>query len=196
MITLYNICFNHIFLIQQTKEKISHTKFPQVSQAPNLTDSPALRRSLFSNIPPTSQCVLIYAIPHVTSYCSGCCFLDLSYFLFIIPNWCILVTSYDHNRSPIFTTCCSFIAISVNFMLHNEMSANQLTDELRKQLKWKLSNITPAIVKRCARWICLTNNTLIVKHSKNELILVRLDFDFLFSNSGFRLMRKTCSDWG
>lgn len=77
-----------------------------VSQAPNLTDSPALRRSLFSNIPPT-----------------------------------------------------------INFMLHNEMSANQLTDELRKQLKWKLSNITPAIVKRCA------------------------------SNSGFRLMRKTCQDW-
>jgi hypothetical protein len=36
-------------------------------------------------------------------------------------------------------------------MLHNEMSAHQLTDELRKQLKWKLSNITPAIVKRCAR---------------------------------------------
>lgn len=77
-----------------------------VSQAPNLTDSPALRRSLFSNIPPT-----------------------------------------------------------INFMLHNEMSANQLTEELRKQLKWKLSNITPAIVKRCA------------------------------SNSGFRLMRKTCQDW-
>jgi len=77
-----------------------------VSQAPNLTDSPALRRSLFSNIPPT-----------------------------------------------------------INFMLHNEMSAHQLTDDLRKQLKWKLSNITPAIVKRCA------------------------------SNSGFRLMRKTCSDW-
>jgi len=77
-----------------------------VSQAPNLTDSPALRRSLFSNIPPT-----------------------------------------------------------INFMLHNETSAHQLPDVLRKQLKWKLSNITPAIVKRCA------------------------------SNSGFRLMRKTCNDW-
>jgi len=77
-----------------------------VSQVPNLTDSPALRRSLFSNIPPT-----------------------------------------------------------INFMLHNETSAHQLPEDLRKQLKWKLSNITPAIVKRCA------------------------------SNSGFRLMRKTCNDW-
>jgi len=82
-------------------------KLAWVSQAPNLTDSPALRRSLFPNIPPT-----------------------------------------------------------INFMLHNEMSAHQLPDDLRKHLKWKLSNITPAIVKRCA------------------------------GNSGFRLMRKTCTDWG
>lgn len=54
---------------------------------------------------------------------------------------------------------------TINFMLHNEVSSNQLPDELRKQLKWRLSNITPAIVKRCA------------------------------SNTGFRLMRKTCIDW-
>ena len=64
----------------------------KISQNPTLTDSPALKQSLFPHIPPT-----------------------------------------------------------INFMLHNEMSANQLTDDLRKQLKWKLSNITPAIVKRCAR---------------------------------------------
>merc|ERR1719228_2148038 len=95
------------FSLEGVSQQGEPVKKAWVSQAPNLTDSPALRRSLFSNIPPT-----------------------------------------------------------INFMLHNEMSANQLTDELRKQLKWKLSNITPAIVKRCA------------------------------SNSGFRLMRKTCSDWG
>merc|ERR550519_102943 len=52
-----------------------------------------------------------------------------------------------------------------NFMLHNEISSVQLPDELRKQLKWKLSTITPAIVKRCA------------------------------SNTGYRLMRRTCTDW-
>jgi len=77
-----------------------------VAKAPNLTDSPALRRSLFSNIPPT-----------------------------------------------------------INFMLHNETSAHQLPDVIRRLLKWRLSTITPAIVKRCA------------------------------SNSGFRLMRRTCLDW-
>ena len=65
----------------------------QISQNPTLTDSPALRQSLFSNIPPT-----------------------------------------------------------INFMLHNEMSAHQLHNDLRKHLKWKLSSITPAIVKRCARY--------------------------------------------
>lgn len=54
---------------------------------------------------------------------------------------------------------------TINFMLHNEVSSNQLPDELRKQLKWRLSTITPAIVKRCA------------------------------SNTGFRLMRRTCNDW-
>jgi len=81
-------------------------KLEWISQTPNLTDSPALRQSLFSHIPPT-----------------------------------------------------------INFMLHNEMSANQLHTDLRKHLKWKLSTITPAIVKRCA------------------------------SNSGFRLMKKNCQDW-
>ena len=64
----------------------------KTSQTPTVTDSPALRQSLFSNIPPT-----------------------------------------------------------INFMLHNEMSAHQLHTDLRKHLKWKLSSITPAIVKRCAR---------------------------------------------
>jgi tubulin polyglutamylase TTLL4 len=40
-----------------------------------------------------------------------------------------------------------------------------LPAELRKQLRWKLSNITPAVVKR------------------------------VVTNSGFRLMRKNCSEW-
>ena len=64
----------------------------KISQNPTLTDSPALKQSLFSHVPPT-----------------------------------------------------------INFMLHNEMSAHQLHNDLRKHLKWKLSTITPAIVKRCAR---------------------------------------------
>jgi len=81
-------------------------KHAWISQNPTLTDSPALKQSLFSHVPPT-----------------------------------------------------------INFMLHNEMSAHQLDNDLRKHLKWKLSTITPAIVKRCA------------------------------SNSGFRLMRKNCLDW-
>jgi len=81
-------------------------KHAWISQNPTLTDSPALKQSLFSHIPPT-----------------------------------------------------------INFMLHNEMSAHQLHNDLRKHLKWKLSSITPAIVKRCA------------------------------SNSGFRLMRKNVADW-
>lgn len=81
-------------------------KHAWISQNPTLTDSPALKQSLFPNIPP-----------------------------------------------------------SINFMLHNEMSDHQLHNDLRKHLKWKLSSITPAIVKRCA------------------------------SNSGFRLMRKNVADW-
>jgi len=90
----------------ESKEAAVKKKHAWISQTPNLTDSPALRQSLFSNIPPT-----------------------------------------------------------INFMLHNETSAHQLHTDLRKHLKWKLSTITPAIVKRCA------------------------------SNSGFRLMRKNCTDW-
>ena len=43
---------------------------------------------------------------------------------------------------------------------------NDLPAELRKLLRWKLSNITPAVVKK------------------------------VVTNSGFRLMRKTCSEWG
>eukprot|EP00090_Calanus_glacialis_P043063 TRINITY_DN7623_c0_g1_i2.p1 TRINITY_DN7623_c0_g1~~TRINITY_DN7623_c0_g1_i2.p1 ORF type:complete len:740 (-),score=223.94 TRINITY_DN7623_c0_g1_i2:33-2252(-) len=90
----------------ETSKEAVKTKLAWISQTPNLTDSPALRQSLFSHVPP-----------------------------------------------------------AINFMLHNEMSAHQLHTDLRKHLKWKLSTITPAIVKRCA------------------------------SNSGFRLMRKNCTDW-
>jgi len=90
----------------ETTKEVAKRKLAWTSQTPNLTDSPALRQSLFSHIPP-----------------------------------------------------------AINFMLHNETSAHQLHTDLRKHLKWKLSTITPAIVKRCA------------------------------SNSGFRLMRKNCTDW-
>ena len=96
----------------------------QISQNPTLTDSPALRQSLFSNIPPT-----------------------------------------------------------INFMLHNEMSAHQLHNDLRKHLKWKLSSITPAIVKRCARYC--------VKYFPFLPFFTKISC----SNSGFRLMRKNVADW-
>jgi len=89
-----------------TQDNTVPRKHAWISQNPTLTDSPALKQSLFPNIPP-----------------------------------------------------------SINFMLHNEMSDHQLHNDLRKHLKWKLSSITPAIVKRCA------------------------------SNSGFRLMRKNVADW-
>jgi len=102
-------CSNTPSLIGESAEAVKEAlkkKQAWISQTPNLTDSPALRQSLFPNIPPT-----------------------------------------------------------INFMLHNETSAHQLDNDLRKHLKWKLSTVTPAIVKRCA------------------------------SNSGFRLMRKNCTDW-
>ena len=53
----------------------------------------------------------------------------------------------------------------INFVHHNEVPEMTLPAELRKQLRWKLSNITPAVVKR------------------------------VVTNSGFRLMRKNCSEW-
>ena len=107
--------WNQNFVLIYTNEQ----RILQVSQAPNLTDSPALRRSLFSNIPPTSK-----------------------------PSWYLIFVLVLLRYSVSWSLTLS---LAVNFMLHNEMSANQLTDDLRKQLKWKLSNITPAIVKRCAR---------------------------------------------
>merc|ERR1719189_416383 len=54
----------------------------------------------------------------------------------------------------------------MNFVHHNEVSVSSLPAELRKLLRWKLSNITPAVVKK------------------------------VVTNSRFRLMRKTCSEWG
>ena len=36
------------------------------------------------------------------------------------------------------------MSLAVNFMLHNEMSAHQLHNDLRKSRKWKLFTITIA----------------------------------------------------
>ena len=83
-----------------------------------------------------------------------------------------------------------FHAIAVNFMLHNEMSANQLTDELRKQLKWKLSNITPAIVKRCARWICPTNEDNWIENHPKYLSSVEMNLWFCFQQLRFSTDEK------
>ena len=55
---------------------------------------------------------------------------------------------------------------TITFVHHNEVSETPLPAEVRKHLRWKLSNITPAVVKR------------------------------IVTNSGYRLMRRTCTEWG
>jgi len=69
------------------------------------------------------------------------------------------------NSNPLRASLFPNIPPTINFMLHNEISARELPDNIRKLMKWKLSTITPAIVKRTT------------------------------SNSGYRLMRKNCVDW-
>jgi len=68
---------------------------------------------------------------------------------------------------PLRRSLFSNVPPTINFVHHNEVSETPLPAEVRKHLRWKLSNITPAVVKR------------------------------IVTNSGFRLMRKSCSsDWG
>lgn len=82
----------------------------------------------------------------------------------VAPKWLTFTPTLTDSpalRRPLFSN----VSPSINFMAHNEISAHQLPENVRKLLKWKLSTITPAIVKRTT------------------------------SNSGYRLMRKTCTDW-
>merc|ERR1719193_2961001 len=82
----------------------------------------------------------------------------------IAPKWLTFTPALTDSpalRRPLFSN----VSPTINFMAHNEISAHQLPENVRKLLKWKLSTITPAIVKRTT------------------------------SNSGYRLMRKTCTDW-
>eukprot|EP00095_Tigriopus_kingsejongensis_P001801 maker-scaffold10_size831480-snap-gene-0.19 protein:Tk01801 transcript:maker-scaffold10_size831480-snap-gene-0.19-mRNA-1 annotation:"tubulin polyglutamylase ttll4" len=67
---------------------------------------------------------------------------------------------------PLRRSLFSHVPPSLNFVHHNEVPATPLPAELRKNLRWKLSTITPAVVKR------------------------------VVTNTGFRLMRKSCSEWG
>lgn len=73
-------------------------------------------------------------------------------------------TSIKPLRRSLFTN----VPPSITFMHHNEVPEVPLPAEVRKHLRWKLSNITPAVVKR------------------------------VVANSGFRLMRKSgCgTEWG
>ena len=70
------------------------------------------------------------------------------------------------SAPPLRRSLFSHVPPTINFVHHNEVSVVSLPAELRKLLRWKLSNITPAVVKK------------------------------VVTNSGFRLMRKTCSEWG
>lgn len=70
------------------------------------------------------------------------------------------------TEPPLKRSLFSHVPPSINFVHHNEVPETPLPADLRKNLRWKLSTITPAVVKK------------------------------VVTNSGFRLMRKTCSEWG
>lgn len=70
------------------------------------------------------------------------------------------------SAPPLRRSLFSNVPPTINFVHHNEVSVVSLPAELRKLLRWKLSAITPAVVKK------------------------------VVTNSGFRLMRKTCTEWG
>ncbi len=71
-----------------------------------------------------------------------------------------------NTEPPLKRSLFSHTPPSINFVHHNEVPETPLPAELRKNLRWKLSNITPAVVKK------------------------------IVTNSGFRLMRKNCTEWG
>ncbi len=71
-----------------------------------------------------------------------------------------------NTEPPLRRSLFPHVPPSINFVHHNEVPETPLPAELRKNLRWKLSNITPAVVKK------------------------------VVTNSGFRLMRKSCSEWG
>merc|ERR1719400_2902063 len=80
--------------------------------------------------------------------------------------WAINTALVQVQAPPLRRSLFSNVPPTMNFVHHNEVSVSSLPAELRKLLRWKLSNITPAVVKK------------------------------VVTNSGFRLMRKTCSEWG
>ena len=80
--------------------------------------------------------------------------------------WAINTALVQISAPPLRRSLFSNVPPTINFVHHNEVSVSSLPAELRKLLRWKLSNITPAVVKK------------------------------VVTNSGFRLMRKTCSEWG
>merc|ERR1719225_2154891 len=83
-----------------------------------------------------------------------------------VNAWAINTALVQISTPPLKRSLFSNVPPTINFVHHNEVSVVSLPAELRKLLRWKLSNITPAVVKR------------------------------VVTNSGFRLMRKTCTEWG
>lgn len=82
------------------------------------------------------------------------------------PPWTLSTPLVQISAPPLKRSLFSNVPPTINFVHHNEVSVESMPAELRKLLRWKLSNITPAVVKR------------------------------VVTNSGFRLMRKTCTEWG
>ena len=80
--------------------------------------------------------------------------------------WALSTPLVQISAPPLKRSLFSNVPPTINFVHHNEVSVVSIPGELRKLLRWKLSNITPAVVKR------------------------------VVTNSGFRLMRKTCTEWG
>ena len=82
------------------------------------------------------------------------------------PNWVQTSPLVRSSIKPLRRSLFSHVPPTITFVHHNEVSETPLPAEVRKHLRWKLSNITPAVVKR------------------------------IVTNSGYRLMRRTCTEWG
>ena len=68
-------------------------------------------------------------------------------------------------------------------MKHNEISAEKLHPDMKHHLKWKLSSISPAIVRCC------------VRYDSGKCQTCHLQLLFTPSNSGYRLMKRNVRDW-
>ena len=197
----------------------------QVSQAPNLTDSPALRRSLFSNIPPTSQ--LCFKIKETYTF-KRKIWKQVIFILHLVLTRMPLMA----NIKPLNDLACCYLL--VNNCMHICISPVTIIVPLSPQPKhyifhhsqlhapqrdvgqpvdgWSEEAAQVETLKHhpCHRQtmrqvnnfkgqnklkyiICLSYN---LWHNSSIRRIIWFNGISFFSNSGFRLMRKTCSDWG